>query len=180
MSTPLDEIAKLLGRIEAAGAFATRRTCGPQNLHLEVEVVGLVSLPVSPATARKLCTVAQPARYGYKEETRLDRKVRDTWEIPAKRLRIDERRWAKTLAPRLDRIRRDLGLPQRCRLRAELHNLLIYERGQFFAPPHQDSEKAQDMLGTLVVILPSRFTGGELVIEHQGEQETVRGSPIAS
>lgn len=175
MSTPLDEIAKLLGRIEAAGAFATRRTCGPQNLRLEAEEVGTVSLPVTPAIARKLCAVAQPARYGYKEETRLDRKVRDTWEIPASRLEIDARKWSKTLAPQLERIRRDLGLPQKCRLRAELHNLLIYGPGQFFAP-HRDSEKADDMLGTLVVILPSRFTGGELVIEHQGEQETVRGS----
>ena len=175
MSTALDEIARILGRIDAAGAFATHRTCGPQNLRFEVEGVGPVPVPVSPATARKIRGVARPARYGYKQETRLDRKVRDTWEIPAKGLVLDERRWAKTLAPQLERIRRDLGLPKRCRLRAELYNLLIYGPGQFFAP-HRDSEKADDMLGTLVVILPSRFNGGELVIEHLGEECTVRGS----
>jgi hypothetical protein len=101
--------------------------------------------------------------------------VRDTWEIPARRLALNGARWAKTLVLELERIRRDLGMPEGCRLRAKLHNLLLYGPGQFFAP-HRDSEKADDMLGTLVVVLPSRFTGGELVIEHQGERRTVRGS----
>ncbi len=175
MSTTLDEIAKLLGRIDTGGRFATHTARSPKDLSLTVEGVGQVPLPVSPATARKLSAVAQPARHGYKDETRLDRSVRDTWEIPAQRLALDERRWAKTLAPQLERIRRELGLPRGCRLRAQLHNLLVYERGQFFAS-HRDSEKADDMVGTLVVALPSRFTGGELVIEHIGEQVTVRGS----
>lgn len=175
MNTELYEIAKLLGRIDTVGTFATRRTCRPQSLGLVVQGVGQVSLPVASGTARKLCAVAQPARYGYKEETRLDRTVRDAWEIPARHLALDEALWAKTLAFELERIRRDLGLPEGCRLRAKLHNLLLYGPGQFFAP-HRDSEKADDMLGTLVVVLPSRFTGGELVIEHHGEQQTVRGS----
>lgn len=175
VSTAPDEIARLLGRIDTGGTFATRTTCGPKDLHLTVEGVGRVPLPISAATARKLCGVARPARHGYKEETRLDRTVRDAWEIPAKRLDFDERRWAKTLTPQIERIRRNLGLPRRCRLRAQLHNLLIYGPGQFFAP-HRDSEKADDMLGTLVVVLPSQFTGGELVIEHQGMRQTVRGS----
>ncbi|MGC8518634.1 MAG: 2OG-Fe(II) oxygenase [Steroidobacteraceae bacterium] len=174
MSTTLDEIAKLLRRIDTGGTFATRATRSAKDLHLAVEGVGQVPLPVTPATARKLCGVAKPARHGYKNETRLDRGVRDTWEIPAERLALGER-WAKTLAPQLERIRRDLGLPRQCRLRAQLHNLLIYGRGQFFAP-HRDSEKADDMVGTLAVILPSRFTGGELVIEHLGKRLTVCGS----
>ena len=172
--TTTQEIAKELGRIDTGGTFATRHTCGLKGLHLTVEGVGPVRLPVTPATARKLCAVAQPARHGYKTETRLDRSVRDTWEIPTERVTVDER-WTTALATQLKRIQRELGLPGNCRLRAELHNLLIYERGQFFAP-HRDSEKARGMVGTLVVILPSRFTGGELVIEHLDEQVTVRGS----
>jgi hypothetical protein len=174
MSTTLDEIAKLLRRIDTGGTFATRATRSAKDLHLAVEGVGRVSLPVTLATARKLCGIAKPARHGYKSETRLDRGVRDTWEIPAERLALGER-WAETLAPQLERIRRDLGLPRGCRLRAQLHNLLIYGRGQFFAP-HRDSEKADDMVGTLAVVLPSRFTGGELVIEHLGKRLTVCGS----
>ena len=33
-----------------------------------------------------------------------------------------------------------------------------------------------DMIGTLVVILPSDFTGGAMVLEHQNEKFACRGS----
>ena len=46
--------------------------------------------------------------------------------------------------------------------------MLVYGKGQFFLP-HQDSEKDDAMVGTLVVSLPSAHTGGELVIEHAGQ-----------
>ena len=175
MHAALEEIASLLGRIGGTGSFAARRTCPPDDLSLEIRGVGRVRFPISPVAALRLCGVARPSRYGYKSETRLDRRVRDTWEIPGSHVSIDERRWAATLVPQLERIRRDLGLSESCRLRAELHNLLVYGPGQFFAP-HQDSEKADDMIGTLVVSLPSRFTGGAMVLEHQGQKMLVGGS----
>lgn len=171
----LEEISQLLGRIGTAGSFATRRTAPVDNLHLEVKEVGRIRLPITAATARKLCTVARSARYGFKDQTRLDTGVRDTWEIPKSRISIDQRRWKKTLAPALDRIRRDLGLPEACRLKAELHSLLVYAPGQFFLP-HQDSEKTDNMIGTLVVSLPSQFAGGAIVIEHHDAKVRVGGS----
>ncbi len=53
--------------------------------------------------------------------------------------------------------------------------MLVYGKGQFFLP-HQDSEKDDAMVGTLVVSLPSVHTGGELVIDHAGERKTFRAS----
>ncbi|GAB3815788.1 hypothetical protein GCM10028820_13950 [Tessaracoccus terricola] len=53
--------------------------------------------------------------------------------------------------------------------------MLVYGKGQFFAP-HQDSEKHGDMLATLVVSLPSPHTGGELVVDDQGELKSYKGS----
>lgn len=47
--------------------------------------------------------------------------------------------------------------------------------GQFFVP-HQDSEKDDAMVGSLVVTLPSSFKGGALVVEHGGEVATYRSS----
>ena len=74
-------------------------------------------------------------------------------------MRIDRRRWNKTLGPVLAELRAELGLPDGCRLRAQLHSVLMYEQGQFFAP-HKDSEKVDAMVGTLVVTLPSTSRGG--------------------
>ncbi|WP_345509369.1 2OG-Fe(II) oxygenase [Phytohabitans houttuyneae] len=79
------------------------------------------------------------------------------------------------MRPVLDRLRADLGLPEGCELIAEFHSMLVYAPGQFFAP-HQDSEKADTMIGTMVVTLPSVSTGGVLVVEHAGQTATYRSS----
>ena len=114
-----------------------------------------MQLPLSAAQARRLCEVARPARYGRGELTLLNPEVRNTYEIPRSRVRIDKRRWNFTLRPMLDRLGTDLGLAPGARLDAELHSMLVYAPGQFFVS-HQDSEKADDMVAgaTLVVTLP--------------------------
>ncbi|HET6186132.1 MAG TPA: 2OG-Fe(II) oxygenase [Trebonia sp.] len=61
------------------------------------------------------------------------------------------------------------------RMNAEPHALLVYGTGQFFLP-HQDSEKDDTMIGTLVVSLPSSHTGGELVIEHNDKTVAYQAS----
>jgi hypothetical protein len=175
VKSPLQEVSRQLAKIGAPGSFATRLTVATEDLQLEVQGVGSIRFPITRSTARRLCAVARPARHGFKDETRLDQRVRDTWEIAKSRISIDQSRWMNTLAPQLDRICRGLGLPHGCRLKAQLHNMLVYAPGQFFAP-HQDSEKTDDMIGTLVVSLPSRFTGGAMSIEHHGAKMRVGGS----
>ncbi|NLC35816.1 MAG: 2OG-Fe(II) oxygenase [Alcaligenaceae bacterium] len=101
--------------------------------------------------------------------------MRDTWEISAAALRFETSQWPGLLEKALQRISRDLGLASSGSLRAELHNLLVYGPGQFFAT-HQDSEKHDNMIGTLVITLPSEFTGGEFIVSHQGEEIESRGS----
>lgn len=175
----LETVTRSLAALGTPGSFATRRTCAAGDLHLQVAGVGRVALPLPYATARKLCSVARPAAYGLKSQTLHDPSVRDTWEIPASRVKIDEARWRRTLEPQLDAIRQDLGLPKGCTLKAELHNLLVYEPGQFFAP-HQDSEKGDGMVGTLIVTIPSPFTGGAIVIHHHDQKVTYRGDASSS
>lgn len=171
----IGRIAQVLTNTGAPGTFATRRTASADELHLDVVGVGPISLPLSPASARRLCGIAHPARYGFRDQTLLDRNVRDAWEIGKRQVKVDARLWRRTLDPELEHIARDLGLPEGCALRAELHNLLVYGPGQFFAA-HQDSEKADGMIGTLVVLLPSESKGGALMIEHHDEKVSYRGS----
>jgi hypothetical protein len=51
----------------------------------------------------------------------------------------------------------------------------VYAPGQFFVP-HQDSEKEDGMIATLVVTLPSNFSGGAIVVKHHEEKVAFRGS----
>src|ERR1700687_2566767 len=171
----VQDVQERLATINAPGTVATRRRTPAGDLRVGGEGVRRVAWPITSATARRLRAIARPARYGLKDETRFDPRVRDCWEIPKSRVSIEGRTWGTTLRPMLDRIRRDLGLANSSRLRADLHNLLVYGPGQFFIT-HQDSEKTDDMIGTLIVVLPSSFTGGAIEIEHHDEQVTFRGS----
>jgi hypothetical protein len=172
------DIADLLEAIAPPGSFAVQLSAPAEALRIEVTDVGPLALPVSPRTVSRLLDAAQPSRYGFRERTLLDRKVRDSSEIPAKQIRIDQPRWNETLLPLLEEIRAGLGLAEGIELTAELHNMLVYGRGQFFRQ-HQDSEKSDDMIGTLVVTLPSQFRGGELTVEQNDEVMTFRGSRTA-
>ena len=136
------------------------------------------TLPVGTWIRQVGSPLGRPARYGRGEQTLLDRRVRDTWEIPKSRVKIDKRRFDQTLLPVLDRLGRNLGLPSGRTLRAEFHSILVYAPGQFFVA-HQDSEKDDAMIGSLVVGLPSTFKGGALEVQHAGQTATYRGSTKA-
>lgn len=56
------------------------------------------------------------------------------------------------------------------RVAAELYKLLIYDEGSFFVS-HRDTEKAPGMFATLVIVLPSIYEGGELIVRHLGREE---------
>lgn len=171
----IDRIREVLASAGPPGTFATRHTARTSDILFDVVDVGPVPLPLTQRTANQLFEVARPAHYGLRDKTLLDRRVRDTWEIAKRQIKLD-RHWQDAIEPKLERIARDLGLPAGAKLQAELHNLLVYGPGQFFAP-HQDSEKADGMIGSLVVLLPSVSKGGALVIEHHDEKVTFRGSP---
>ena len=75
-------------------------------------------------------------------------------------------------------VKEELGLPNAAELTADLHSLLVYETNQHFLA-HQDSEKDDSMVGTLVVTLPSSYAGGELMVGHNEEWKAYRGSKTA-
>ncbi|MGW3727111.1 2OG-Fe(II) oxygenase [Streptomyces sp. NPDC000851] len=170
-----ERLAELLGGARPAGAFSARLEAPAHGLELEVVGVGPVSLPLRAPQAKKLIAVARPALFGRGEETLGDTSVRDTWQISPDQITLAGPSWPALLNGALEHFRNELGLPATARLRAEPHALLVYGKGQFFLP-HQDSEKDDAMVGTLVLCLPSAHTGGELVIEHAGQHSTYRAS----
>jgi predicted 2-oxoglutarate/Fe(II)-dependent dioxygenase YbiX len=170
-----DRLARAL-RGDTKTAFSVELTTRTDDLSLEVEGFGAVKFPVTPARARKLLSLGQPARFGRGEETLTDAGVRDTWEIPKHLVRAQ---WGDAaLNVILTAVKEELGLPNTAELTADLHSLLVYEQNQHFLA-HQDSEKDDSMVGTLVVTLPSSYTGGELMVGHNEEWKTYRGSKTA-
>jgi hypothetical protein len=173
--TAREQLARLLGDSEPAGSFSAQLPASAHLLQLEVSGVGPVSLPVRAPLAKKLIAVARPAMFGRAEETLTDTSVRDTWELAPDQIKLGGPGWTALMERALGHFGEELGLPRTSRLRAELHSMLVYGKGQFFLS-HQDSEKDDAMVGTLVVSLPSAHTGGELVIDHAGRSNAYRAS----
>jgi hypothetical protein len=171
-SAARDRLGKTL-RGDAEPASSMERTVRMDALTLDVGGFGRAKFPVTPAKARKLITLGKPARFGRGEDTLTDPEVRDTWEIPAGLVRAT---WDPgVLRDFLATVKEELGLPNAAELYVDLHSLLVYEPGQFFLR-HQDTEKTDEMIGTLVVTLPSAYAGGELMIGKGEDWKAYRGS----
>ena len=174
-TTARHRLVHMLAGDPAARSDAATLCLPGDALTLHVPDVGPVTFPVRTAQAKKLIAVARPALFGRGEETLSDTAVRDTWELTPDQVRLGGANWDAHLSAALAHFRYELGLPANTELRAELNSLLIYGKGQFFLA-HQDSEKHDHMVATLVVCLPSVHSGGELVVDDGGTERTFRGS----
>ena len=164
MSSLAADLTAILAGVRRPGDFFVSGTAELRAPSLQVEGVGPVALPLLPVQAAQLAAVAEPAPYGRGEETVLDPAVRRSWQIGPEQVRLGGKGWATTLEGILARVADGLGVE--APITASLHKLLLYEAGGFFLG-HRDTEKLPGMFGTLVIVLPSLFAGGELVIRHQ-------------
>ena len=162
-----DRLAIILDSLDRRADFCVSGKLPCHAPGLTVEGVGPVALPLLPAQAAQLIAAAERAPFGRGSETVIDTDVRRCWRIEAERVGLTGRYWTGTLDEVLERVREGLGLT--ATIGASLYQLLIYEPGDFFVP-HRDTEKAPGMFGTLIVVLPSDATGGDLVVRHKGSE----------
>ena len=109
----------------------------------------------------------EQAPYGRGEQTLVDPAVRRTWQISPDHVHIGGRHWERTLDTIVARAAEGLGVNEP--IDAEFYKLLVYDRGSFFVG-HRDTEKSPGMFATLVIVLPSVSSGGELVVRHGGRE----------
>jgi len=165
MSDLTTAFAELLTTVTRSGDYYVSGTAELMAPLIEVEGIGPVALPLLPVQAEALAALAEPAPYGRGPETLIDPAVRNTLQIGAERVQIRSRHWAGMLETILAQVADGLGISGP--VSAEFYKLLIYEAGGFFIG-HRDTEKAAGMFGTLVLVLPSSYQGGGLVVRHKG------------
>jgi predicted 2-oxoglutarate/Fe(II)-dependent dioxygenase YbiX len=167
MSSITTDLTEILSTVQRPGNFYTSGTTETFAPQLQVEGVGPIALPLLPIQVEQLVTVAEQAPYGRGEETLVDPDVRRTWQINADQVRIEGRHWPQALESIVSLAAEGLGVTDT--VEAELYKLLVYEEGCFFVD-HRDTEKAPGMFATLVIVLPSLYTGGELLVRHRDHE----------
>jgi len=165
---PLDEI---LAGVRRPGDFFVRGLIESPLPRLEIERLGTVSFPVPQEQAEALVKLCERAPYGRGDETLVDTGVRKVWQLAPSKLRLAGKAWPRTLDQILATVTNGLGCGS-AKVRAELYKLLVYDRGAFFKP-HRDTEKADGMFGTLLIVLPSAHAGGDVVVRHAGREATI-------
>lgn len=164
-------ILSCLINIKGNGSFVSSRTAAFVFPGLEVEKVGELSYPINELQAKVLINQAHKASFGKGSQTIVDNMVRSAWEIDAGKLKFKGNQWPTFLDGVLTAIKPDLGI-ENDEIAAHLYKMLIYEKGDFFLP-HKDSEKEKGMFGTLVIGLPARHSGGELLVRFDGKEKII-------
>ncbi|MEN8260754.1 MAG: 2OG-Fe(II) oxygenase [Pseudomonadota bacterium] len=166
--TPItQDLAAALSTVQNPGDFYGVGTTDIFVPRIEVNGVGPIALPLLKAQAEQLVAVAERAPYGRGEETLVDTAVRRTWQIDADRVRIKGKHWTQTLESIVVRAAEGLGVAGP--VEADFYKLLVYDAGSFFVS-HRDTEKVPGMFATLVIVLPSIYTGGELIVRHRDRE----------
>ncbi|KAF7332516.1 hypothetical protein MKEN_00133800 [Mycena kentingensis (nom. inval.)] len=154
--------------LDFEGQFSVSRTYDAPNPYLTIDSLGLVGLPLGPAGAKAVIEHCAQAPFGKGERTIIDTEVRDTWEMEASKIQFRNPAWSAFVQGVVRDVCEGLGVNfDASRPHAELYKLLLYETGSHFLP-HVDTEKADGMFASLIIILPSEFTGGDVHTSHGG------------
>ena len=138
---------------------------------VKVEGAGRLAFPLPPDQAEKLAKCAQQAPFGRGLETVVDTSVRNTLQIDPNHVDIESTPvWRSGFEQLVRRALDGLGTDPAF-VEAKLYKLLLYQKGGHF-DFHRDTEKERGMFATLVVQLPSHFSGGEFVVRHGGVEKT--------
>jgi hypothetical protein len=170
-ATLLQDLYQALEKIDRPGTFCVSGS-GPAVLPgLEVAGVGLIGLPLNAGQAEHLKQHCEQAPYGKGEQTLIDTSVRRVWRLTPDRFTLTSPDWQPFLKETVHKVQDELGLKGQ-KLESHLYDLLLYDPGSFFLP-HRDGEKLDRMVATLVIVLPSSFEGGELVVRHEGQEKVI-------
>ena len=173
----MKELLNILNTIQGNGSFATSGIVDLTLPSLYVDGVGEIHLPLGKDQAKELSRVATKAPFGKGSKTITDTTVRSAWQIDANAITFKNKSWKKAIKNITKKVQQGLGIED-LSVDLSLYKLLLYEKGDFFLP-HKDSEKEKGMFATLVVALPSKHKGGELIVRFDGREEHIDFSKAA-
>lgn len=132
-----------------------------------------IQFPLNEIDLNKLKDLCVPAVFGKGTDTIYDKNVRDCLQLKKEEIVNLHIMSNPPLISMLEYIISKIVIAfneEDSDLDVKLHDLVIYEKRSFFKE-HTDTEKQENMIGTLVISLPQPHTGGIMCVEHQNEKK---------
>jgi len=167
------------------GTFATTDIfSNAPNPGISIAGLGTIGLPLSKLDALRLIAFAEEYTTS---PTITDTHDRSAWDIEGSKVKLRNERFKTWLSEVITyRVCPALGIEQAEHVEAQFYKMLLYTPGGYFVP-HQEyvfsymcdgwsaltwcdsAVKMNRMFGTLIVVLPSKFEGGELHLWNSGD-----------
>ncbi|KAK0434258.1 uncharacterized protein EV420DRAFT_420033 [Desarmillaria tabescens] len=123
----------------------------------------------SEASLRDLCDACDAAGFGLGTQNTFDETYRKSKKLDTTQFSSNFDLRATNI---LDQVQADLVEGQdeiQKVLRSELYKLNVYGKGDFFKA-HKDTPRAENMMGSLVIVFPTPHEGGSLVLRQDGQE----------
>lgn len=165
-------ILDILKTVEGTGSYFSSGVKDSPLFGLQIKDCGVLGFPTRLNFLQQLYNKAQIAPFGQGNQTVVDDKIRKTRYFGAENIKfINKSSWEKNvLHPILKDVKENLGLQDR-EIKEDFYKLLIYKKGDFFKL-HQDTERGNQMFGTLLIGLPIAHSGGRLQVNFQDQVES--------
>jgi len=98
---------------------------------------------------------------------------RRVWQLEPDQFQLENPKWQLFIRDVVNSVTSEFGIQQK--VTADLYKPLVYEKYRFFVP-RRDTEKAHRMFATLVICLPSKHKGGELIVSHADQRRASQGA----
>ena len=167
----LQKVKELLKEIDSSSYTSVSGEASELNTDIKLiaKKCGCIQLPLYETQAEQLMKVCKQVPCGQEFETLFDAAVRDTFQLEPNEFEISNEDWNRNLSKLVKRVAKQLGCKRK--ITANLHKLVLYKKGALFKK-HMDKKNEKDMFGTLIIQLPSIFTGGELVF-YEGDDKKI-------
>jgi hypothetical protein len=146
---------------------------GVSNVPLiKVDKSYFLKYPCDEDMCKKLIQDSERAPFGRGESTIVDSTIRDTWQVN-KKIQFLSTNILDGANSNDNEILKDINAklcPGCSSIRAEFYKMLVYEKGSHFKA-HKDTIRGNQHFGSLVIFLPSFYSGGEFKVRHLGEEQ---------